>query len=185
MTGPSAVAIWVAATVAIVLATACGERQSPEAVALADVIRGAETAELNLGIVPAGYRGPGSSPALMQPVLDDVPTALRKYYVGTLLARKVTHYQDDIRGRAEAGGGGRIGGVKTLDLRDVRVSGTSANVKAEVTVWFNTAQFWYQPVPSQPRAATNTIDLDLHLVKDGGAWKIDEEHWQFAPGGGP
>jgi hypothetical protein len=54
-----------------------------------------------------------------------------------------------------------------------------------VTVWFKTAQFWYQPVTSQPRAATNIIDIDLYRVKDGGAWKIDQEQWQFAPGGGP
>jgi hypothetical protein len=36
-----------------------------------------------------------------------------------------------------------------------------------------------------PAAATNVIDLDTHLVKDGGTWKIDREHSQFAPGGGP
>jgi hypothetical protein len=39
-------------------------------------------------------------------------------------------------------------------------------------------------MPSQP-AETNVIDLDLHLVKDGGGWKIDQEHWRSAPGGGP
>jgi hypothetical protein len=94
-------------------------------------------------------------------------------------------HQNGIRQMAEAGGGGRVGGVKRLDLRGVRVSGTSANVSAEVTVWFNSAQFWYQPVTSRPGSATNIIDLDLHLVKDGGTWKIDHEHWQFAPGGGP
>jgi hypothetical protein len=40
MTAPSAVAAWVGATIAIVLATACSERPSSEAAALADVIRG-------------------------------------------------------------------------------------------------------------------------------------------------
>jgi hypothetical protein len=185
MTRPRAVAAWVAASVAIVLATAWSEKPSPDAAALADAIRGAQTAELNLETVPVGYHGPGSSAELMQPVLDHVPTELAKYYVGTLLARKVTQHQNGIRQMAEAGGGGRrIGGVKTLALRVVWVSGATAIVSAEVTVWFKTAQSWNQPVSSQP-AETNVIDLDLHLVKDGGTWKIDQEHSQFAPGGGP
>jgi hypothetical protein len=189
MTGSRAVAIWVAATVAMVLASASSGRPSPEEPALAEVIRGAQTAELNLETVPAGYHGPGSSAEVLQPVLDNVPPELMKYYVGTLLARKVTQHQNGIRQIAEAGGGGRIGGVRTLALRDVRVSGASASVSAEVTVWFKSAQFWYQPITSQAEtsqpAETNVIDLDLHLVKDGGSWKIDQEHWQFAPGGGP
>jgi hypothetical protein len=179
-------ATWVAATVAMVLASASSGRPSPEEPALADVIRGAQTAELNLETVPAGYHGPSSSAEVLQPALDHVQRELTKYYVGTVLARKVTQHQNGIRQMAEAGGGGHIGGVKTLALRDVRVSGATASVSAEVTVWFKSAQFWYQPIPSQAEPAeTNVIDLDLHLVKDGGTWKIDQEHWQFAPGGGP
>jgi hypothetical protein len=186
MTGSRAAATWVAASIAIVLVTASSEGPFPEAAALADVIRGAETAELNLWILPAGYHGPGSSAVVMQPVLDHVPTELKKYYVGTLLARKVAQHQNGVRQMAEAGGGGRIGGVKTLALKGVRVSGATATVSAEVTVWFKSAQFWYQPIPSQAEPAeTNVIDLDLHLVKDSGTWKIDQEHWHFAPGGGP
>jgi hypothetical protein len=154
------------ATVLIVLATACGPAPSPESAAITDVIRGAQTAELNVGTA------------------SDVQTELAKYYVGTLLARKVTQYQIGIRGKVQAGAGDRIGGVKKLDLKDIQVSGGTANVKAEVTVWFKTAQFREQPVTSQP-AFTNVIDLDLHLVKDGGTWKIDQEHSRFAPGGGP
>ncbi|HXM53526.1 MAG TPA: hypothetical protein VN913_09630 [Candidatus Binatus sp.] len=184
MTRPRPVATWVAATLVIMLGSACSGRPSPEAAALADVIRGAQTAELNLETVPAGYHGPGSSAESIQPVLDQVPTQLTKYYVGTLLAGKVTQHQNGIRQMAAGGGGGRIGGVKTLALRDVRVSSATATVSAEVTVWFKTAQFWNQPVSSQP-AETNVIDLDLHLVRDGGTWKIDQEHSQFAPGGGP
>jgi hypothetical protein len=157
---------------------------SAESAAVADVIRGAQTAELNLDTVPAGYQGPGGSAEVMQPVLDHVQTELARYYVGTLLARKVAEHQGGIRAIAEAGGGGRIGGVKALDLKDVQVSDQTAKVRAQVTVWFKTAQFWYQPVTSQP-AATNVLDLDLHLVRDADGWKIDEEHWQFAPGGGP
>jgi hypothetical protein len=164
--------------------TACGGKPPPEASALADAIRGAQIAELNLEVVPAGYNGPGSSASTIQPVLDLVPTELGKYYVGALLARKVTQYQDGIRGMAQAGAGGRVGGVRTLTLKDVQVSGATAKVSAEVTVWFKTAQFWDQSVTSRPEA-TNVIDLDLHLVKDGGTWKIDQEHSQFAPGGGP
>lgn len=163
MSDPRAIATWVAATAAIVLSTGCGEQPSPETAAIAAVIRGAQTAQLN----PETAR-----------------TELTRYYVGTLLDRKVTELQGGIRQTAEVGGGGRVGGVKTLDLRNVRVSGNSANVKAEVTVWFKTAQFWYQPVTNQPQM-TNIIDLDLHLVKDGSTWKIDQEQWQFAPGGGP
>src|SRR5439155_17090144 len=111
MTGPRTLAPLVAATVAAVLATGCGGSQSPEASALADAIRGAQTAELNVEVVPAGYHGPGSSAGLIQPALDQVQTELAKYYVGSLLARKVTQNQDDIREMAEAGAGGRIGGV--------------------------------------------------------------------------
>ena len=183
MAGSRAVALWVAAA-AILLASACGQRASPEEVALASVIRGAQTAELNLEVVPSGYNGPGSSADVIQPVLDRVQTELAKYYVGSLLARKVTQHQDAIRGMAEAGAGGRIGGVRALDLKDVQVSGATAKVRAEVTVWFKTAQVWDQSVTSRPEA-TNIIDLDLHLVKDGGSWKIDQEQSQFAPGGGP
>jgi len=157
---------------------------SAESVALADLILRAETAELNLESLPVGYQGPGSSAETVRPALDHVQTELARYYVGTLLAQKVAEHEGGIRGLAEAGGGNRIGGVKALDLRDVHVSGQTARVRAEVTLWFKTAQFWYQPVTSQP-AATNIVDLDLHLVRDADGWKIDEEHWQFAPGGGP
>jgi hypothetical protein len=162
MAGPRAVAVWAAATVAILLAAACGGKPSPEAAAFSDVIRGSQTAELNL----------------------DGQPELAKYYVATLLARKVAEHQDGLRRMAEAGAGGRVGGVRTLTLKDVQVSGETANVSAEVTVWFKTAQFSYQSVTSRPEV-TNIIDLDLHLVKDGGTWKIDQEHWRFAPGGGP
>src|SRR5207244_1062951 len=84
----------------------------------------------------------------------------------------------------EAGAGGRIGGVRALDLKDVQVSGATAKVRAEVTVWFKTAQVWDQSVTSRPEA-TNIIDLDLQLIKDAGTWKMDREDSQFAPGGGP
>lgn len=166
MFGSRAVASWVAGILVIVLATACGPSPSPESAALATVIRGAQTAELNVD------------------TMLDLQAELAKYYVGTLLARKVTQYQNAINAKVQAGGGDRIGGVKKLDLKDVKVSGATANLKAEVTVWFKSAQFRDQPVISQP-AFTNVIDLDLHLVKDGGTWKIDQEHSQFAPGGGP
>jgi hypothetical protein len=161
MAGPSALAPWVAATVAIVL-TACGGKPSPEASALANVIRGAQTAELN----------------------PDGKPDLARYYVGTLLARKVAEHQLALRQRVEAGAGGSIGGVRTLTLKDVQVTGATAKVSAEVTVWFKSAQFSGQSVISRPEA-TNIIDLVVHLVKDGGTWKIDQEHWQFAPAGGP
>jgi hypothetical protein len=157
---------------------------SAESVALADVIRRAESAELSFESLPVGYRGPGSSAETVRPALDDVQTELARYYVGTLLARKVAEHEGGIQALAEAGGGDRIGGVKTLDVKDVHVSGQAARVRARVTLWFKTAQFWYQPVTSQP-AETNIVDLDLHLVRDAGGWKIDEEHWQIAPGGGP
>jgi hypothetical protein len=157
---------------------------SAESVALADLIRRAQTAELNLDRLPVGYRGPGSSAETVRPALDHVQTELARYYVGTLLAQKVAEHEGGIRAIAQAGGGNRIGDVKALDLKDVQVSGQTAKVRAEVTLWFKTAQFWYQPVTSQP-AETNIVDLDLHVVRDAGGWKIDEEHWQFAPGGGP
>lgn len=184
MIGPRVLTPWVAATVVIGLATACGGSPSPEASALADAIRGAQTAEVNAEVVPAGYHGPGSSTELIQPALDHVQTELAKYYVGSLLARKVTQHQDAIRGMAEAGAGGRIGGVRALALKDVQVSGATAKVRAEVTVWFKTAQVWDQSVTSRPEAI-NIIDLDLQLIKDGDTWKIDREDSQFAPGGGP
>ncbi len=157
MTGPRAPAPLVAATVATVLATACGGSQSPEASALADAVRGAQTAELNVEVVPAGYHGPGSSAELIQPALDHVQTELAKYYVGSLLARKVTQHQDAIRGMAQVGAGGRIGGVRALDLKDVQVSGATAKVRAEVTVWFKTAQVWDQSVSSKTVAAGRSI----------------------------
>jgi hypothetical protein len=37
----------------------------------------------------------------------------------------------------------------------------------------------------QSSPTASLIDLDLHLVRDGDAWKIDQESWRFAPGGGP
>ena len=166
MTAPRTAAPWVAAIALIVLTTACSQKPSPESTALADVIRGAQTAELNVDTAP------------------DIQAALEKYYTGPLLSRKAIQYQTATRAKADAGGGDRIGGVKTLDLKSVQVTGATATVSAEVTVWFKTAQFHYQSASSQP-TETNIIDLDLHLIKDGGVWKIDQEHSQFAPGGGP
>src|SRR5256712_5819812 len=166
MTAPRTAARWVAAVALIVLATACGQKLPPESAALVDVIRGAQTAELNLDTAP------------------DIQVELAKYYTGPLLSRKAIQYQTAIRAKADAGGGDRIGGVKTLDLKSVQVSGATAKVVAEVTVWFKTAQFRYQSASSQP-TETNIIDLELHIDKDGGVWKIDQEHSQFAPGGGP
>lgn len=184
MTGPRTVAILFVAIAVGVLATACVKPPSAESAALADVIRGAQTAELNLDTVPAGYQGPSSPAEVMQPVLDHVQTELARYYVGTLLASKVTLDQEGIRQMAKAGGGGRTGGVTALDLKDVQVSGQAATVRAEVTLRFKSAQFWYQPVAGRP-AATNIVDLDLHLVRGADGWRIDQEHSQFAPGGGP
>jgi len=57
--------------------------------ALANVVREAQTAELNLDV-------------------DQVQMELAKYYVGTLLVRKVAQHQDALRAMAEAGAGGRV-----------------------------------------------------------------------------
>jgi hypothetical protein len=154
------------ATVTMALAAGCGPSPSPESAELATVIRGAQSAELNVD------------------TMRDLQAELARYYVGTLLARKVTQYQNAINAKFQAGAGDRIGGVRKLDLKDVQISGATANVKAEVTVWFKTAQFRDQPVTSRP-ASTNVIDLDLHLIKEGGTWRIDQERSRFALGGGP
>src|SRR5256885_10633560 len=98
MTAPRTAARWVAAVALIVLATACGQKLPPESVALVDVIRGAQTAELNLDSAP------------------DIQAELAKYYSGPLLARKATQYQTAIRAIRDAGGGERIGGVKMPGL---------------------------------------------------------------------
>src|SRR2546428_13077996 len=87
MTVPRAGALLAAATVIIVLATACGQKPSPESAALADVIRGARTAALNVDTLP------------------DIQAGLAKYYSGLLLARKATQDQTPIRPIRDAGGG--------------------------------------------------------------------------------
>src|SRR2546427_360358 len=111
MTAPRTAARWVAAVALIVLATACGQKLPPESAALVDVIRGAQTAELNLDTAP------------------DIQVELAKYYTGPLLSRKAIQYQTAIRAKADAGGGDRIGGVKTLDLKSVQVSGATIQAR--------------------------------------------------------
>ena len=76
------------------------------------------------------------------------------------------------------------GGVSGLQLKTVEVQGTKAHVKAEVTIWYKTAQFWTNPRPNLP-SASNILDLDLQLTKGVDGWRIESSSEQFAPGGGP
>jgi hypothetical protein len=179
--GPLRFELGVAALLLTMLA-ACGP--PAESRALSDVIRGAQTAELNLANPPSHYHIDGVGADALQPMLDHAQAELSKYYAGDLLRQKISTHQDGIRGLLAAKAGGRVGGVSAIDLQDVRVSGRTAQVKARVTVWFKTAQFWWQDPSSRP-SATNVMDLDLHLIRADGAWKIDRETWRFAPGGGP
>jgi len=161
---------------------ACG--QPAESRALSDVIRGAQTAELSVTNPPSQYHAAGVASDVLQPMLDHAQTELSKYYVGDLLRQKIAGKRGEIRDMLSAKAGGSVGGVSLVDLKDVRVSGRTAQVKARVTVWFKSAQFWWQDPGTRP-SATNVMDLDVHLVQAGGAWRIDQETWQFAPGGGP
>ena len=155
---------------------------SVESRTFADIIRGAQSAELNVTKPPAQYLSNGV--ADLQPLLDRTLAELSRYYAGDLLAQTVSRYQAEIRSVLSTKSGGRVGGVTSVELKDVTLSGRTARVKARVTVWFKTAQFWWQDPGARP-SASNVMDLDLHLVQDGGRWKIDQEISQFAPGGGP
>lgn len=162
--------------------TACGEPAGSGP--FKDVIRGAETAFLNLDDFPPSYRQNGNHDAVLHPMLDRVETSLGRYYSGELLRKRVQEEQEGRRGIFAGGGGGRVGGVSDLNLSDLRVSGDQAWAHARVTVWFKTAQFSYQDPRAFP-SATNVLDLDLHFVEVNGRWKIDREADAFAPGGGP
>jgi hypothetical protein len=170
------------AALLLTLLAACGP--PAESRALSDVIRGAQTTELNVANPPSHYHTDGVGSDALGPMLDRAQAELSKYYTGDLLRQKISSHQDGIRGLLEAKAGGTVGGVSSIDVKDVHVSGRSAQVKARVTVWFKTAQFWWQDPSSRP-SATNVMDLDRHLIQADGAWKIDQETWRFAPGGGP
>jgi hypothetical protein len=133
---------------------------------------------------PNRYQADGLAADMLQPMPDQAQTELSRYYAGGLLAKKISDQQRAIRTMVSARAGGSVGGVSALDLKDVQSAGGAARVKARVTVWFKTAQFWWQDPKTRPRAS-NVIDLDLNLVRDGGVWKINQESSNFAPGGGP
>jgi hypothetical protein len=172
----------IALSVLLSCLTSCSP--SAQSRSFADVIRDAQSAELNVTDPPARYLADGVGADLLQPMLNRMETELSKYYAGDLLAQKISEHQGEIRAMLSARAGGRVGGVSSVDLVDVQMSGRTARVKARVSVWFKTAQFWSQDPRTRP-SATNVMDLDLHLIQNGGRWKIDEEIWRFAPSGGP
>jgi len=90
---------------------------SAESVELAAVIRGAQTAELNLETIPVGYQGPGTSAVVMEPVLDRAQTELARYYVGTLLAHKVAEYQSGTKRSPTPGAVGASAASRPSDSR--------------------------------------------------------------------
>jgi hypothetical protein len=152
---------------------------------LADVVRDAQTVELNATNPPASYIRDGDPAPVRQTMLDRADAALRRDYVDPALTQEVSNVDRDITVMLDQKGGGRIGGVTSVELSDVQISGVNANAKARVRVWFKTAQIWSQDPRASAAAATNIIDFDLHFVRLAGAWKIDRESWRFAPGGGP
>lgn len=161
---------------------ACG--QPLGSAALSDVVRNAETAQLNATDPPAGYIRTGDAAPVRQLMVDRANAELARFYADPALARELSATDDSINQMLDRKGGGRAGGVTDLELTEVQISGNAARAKARVTVWFKTAQFWWQDPHTRP-SATNVIELDLHFVRRDGVWKIDQETWQFAPGGGP
>ena len=61
------------ALAAVLLPAGCGD--STQSKALADVVRGAQTARLNVEEFPASYRVDGNAGEVMQPLLDRVEAA--------------------------------------------------------------------------------------------------------------
>lgn len=174
------------ATVAAgVLMAGCGP-QPAEWRPLADLIRDAETVELNVTNPPASYIHDGDPGPVRQPMLDRAEANLGRDFVDPALAREFAAAHTGITAMLDHKGGGRVGGVTSVALSGVQIFRNEAHARARVGVWFKTAQFWWQDPRSEPYpAATNVIDFDLDFVRVGGAWKIDRESWQFAPGGGP
>jgi hypothetical protein len=152
---------------------------------LADVVRDAETVELNATNSPASYIRDGDPGPVRQSMLDGADAALARDYAGPALSEQVASVHAGIAAMLDRKGGGRVGGVTAVELSDVQISTATGHAKARVTVWFKTAQFWWQDPRDFPEAATNVIDFDLHFVRVGDAWKISRESWQFAPGAGP
>jgi hypothetical protein len=152
---------------------------------LADVVRDAQAVELNAANPPASYVRDGDPDRVRQFMLDRADAALRRDYADPALAQQVANVHHDITVMLDEKGGGRIGGVTSVELSEVQISGVNAHARARVSVWFKTAQFWSQDPRASAATATNVIDFDLHFVRLAGAWKIDHESWRFAPGGGP
>ena len=177
---PSTSAALVAA--GLLVLAGCGE--PPQSKALADVVRGEQTARLNVDDFPVSYRHDGNAAVILQPMLDRVAASFARYDSEPLLTRRVAEEQQGLRQVLDARGGGRIGGVADLTMSDVQVSGHEARAHARVTVWFKSAQFWQQDPRTFP-SATNILDLDLQFVEVNGRWTIDREAEAFAPGGGP
>jgi hypothetical protein len=165
-----------------VLFAACS--QAVDSGPLADVIRKAETAQLNVTDPPASYVRTGNAEAVRQPLLDGAQASLARDYADPALAQEVAVARAGINGMLDQKGGGRVGGVTSLEISAVQINADHASARARVTVWFKSAQSWWQDPHTRP-SANNIIDLDLHFVRRDGAWRIDQESWQFAPGGGP
>lgn len=173
-----------AAVVACVVLVGCGAQPAVFR-PLADLVRDAQTVELNVTNPPASYIRDGDPTPVRQLMLDRADVALARDYADPALAQKVANVDRAITGMLDQKGGGRIGGVTSVVLSDVQISAATAHTKARVIVWFKTAQFWWQDPKAFHWAATSVIDLDLHFVRVDDTWKIDRESWQFAPGGGP
>jgi hypothetical protein len=162
---------------------ACGE--PPEAGPISDVIRGGMTAELNVQVPPAAYYGGVASDEMQRQMFGHAQTELSRYYSGAALTKKLALAESSIRQvLAQQAGYAMGGGVSDLRLTEIQVTGNSAHVKAEITIWFTVAQSWTSPRPTPP-AGANILQLDCELVKGPAGWRISQASEQFAPGGGP
>ncbi len=165
----------------LLLLTSCGEIVSGP---LVDVTRNAEAAQLNVTAAPASYHQTGNAGAVRDLLLQHMRSTLARYYAGAALAEPLVNGEGSIAAMLDQHGGGRLGGLRQVELTDLRISGATARAKGRVTLWFKTAQFWWQDPQSFPAQST-VEDLELHFVKRNGVWTIDQESAAYAPGQGP
>jgi hypothetical protein len=147
-----------ATVVACVVFAGCGAQPAAWR-PLADVVRDAQAVELNATNPPASYIRDGDPGPVRQSMLDRADAALRRDYVDQALAQEVANVHRDITAMLDQKGGGRTGGVTSVELSDVQISGVTAHAQARVSVWFKTAQFWWQDPKAVRRQPTSSTSI--------------------------
>jgi hypothetical protein len=158
--------------------------QSPDELAIEQVVTQAETAMLTL---PYPYLGSAPADAAhYQSALARATSLLSSLYAASSprLAVRLQQIRNAMPGPGVSSTNVLAAGIRNVNFQTVAISGTVATVHLTFTAY---SRFTMRQPNGQIAQAAPTNDMigDLSLIKTGQGWRITNEVLRFAPGSGP